>query len=263
MNIDIGKTIRMSDIIDARDGRSLIVDTTMASVIGATEGLEHVSEAIGSVNEFCDAIIVNPGTAEHHAPLLGGKNRATPVIRVDWTNAFRGEDFCLPATDVKRLMVSDGSDALELGASAVIASLLFGFDDDFESTNIRDLSHLARECQTLFLPLFVDIQPIGDRVSEENFEESIKLGCSFMLELGAEALLIPSCSAETLKFICDWMSVPVLVRQDTLPSKDEIEMIFENGAAGIVLSHRIFAQKNLSNEMEKIHWLIHEKEAVQ
>jgi DhnA family fructose-bisphosphate aldolase class Ia len=40
-------------------------------------------------------------------------------------------------------------------------------------------------------------------------------------------------------------------------------MIFKNGAAGIVLSHKIFAQKNLSREMEKIHWLIHEKETVQ
>ena len=45
MNIDIGKTIRISDIIDAKDGRSLLLDTTIASTLGATAGIENLHEA--------------------------------------------------------------------------------------------------------------------------------------------------------------------------------------------------------------------------
>lgn len=262
MNVDIGKTIRMSDIISAQDHRSLIVDTTMASVLGATKGLENIAEAISLVNESCDAIIVNPGTAEHHAPLLGGKKRAAPIIRVDWTNAFRGEDFPLPATAVKRMMISDAEDALSLGASAAVASFLFGFDDDFESENIRDLSHFARSCQTLFLPFFIDIHPIGERISEENFEESVKLACSFMMELGAEALIIPRCSEETLKFLTDWMKIPILIRLREFIDINELDSLMATNISGVVLTHQIFADAKMSVKLTQFYQNLHKKEVL-
>ena len=258
MNIDIGKTIRISDIIDAKDGRSLLLDTTIASTLGATAGIENLHDVLKQVNEHCDGIIVNPGQAEHQAELLGGKRRAAPIIRVDWTNAYRTEDFALPVSNVKRLMISSGEDALNLGASAVLASLLLGFDDDFESTNIRELSLLARECQRLFLPLIVDIRPIGERVAENNFEDSIKLGASFMLELGADALVIPECQPVTYQFIAEWMKVPVLIHLEDFPVEKDAEKIFSAGMAGIVLSESIFRKECFSEKLEALHTKIHE-----
>lgn len=129
VDTSIGKTIRWSDFIDSRDNRSLILDTTIASCMGATPGLEDVVAVIGELNTTFDGIIVNPGQAEHHAELLGGKDRDALLVRVDWTNAYRNEHFCLPASNFKRLMIYDAEDALQLGESAVVASFFMGFDE--------------------------------------------------------------------------------------------------------------------------------------
>ena len=257
MNIDIGKTIRISDFIDAKDSRSLIVDTTITSSLGATKGLENVAKFIELVQRHCDGIFVNPGQAEHHAELLGGKRMAAPIIRLDWTNAYRDKDFCLPANVVKRLMISNPDDALALGASAVIATFFLGFDDDFEANNIKDLSLLARGCHQIALPLLVDIQPIGEKVVESNFENSIKLGVSFIQELGADIIIIPDCSHENLQYICSWMRVPVFVRLTQFPYAELVNKFFDDGLAGIVASASLFgetlAQEKLKNLYTQIH----------
>ncbi len=87
MNINVGKNIRMSDFIDSRDRRSLMLDLTITSSVGAQPGSENISEVPDLGNSIFDAIILNPGQLEHHADRLGGKMRAAPLVRVDWTNA--------------------------------------------------------------------------------------------------------------------------------------------------------------------------------
>jgi DhnA family fructose-bisphosphate aldolase class Ia len=252
VNIDIGKTIRLNDVIDSDKSLCFIVDTTLASALGATPGLENLSEVLESINEIVDGIIINPGQAEHQAEYLGGKNRATAIVRVDWTNAYRNEDFCLPVSNVKRLMLSNGKDAFRLGASAVVANLLLGFEDDFEACNIKELSILSRECHQLSMPVIADIRPIGPAVTQKNFDESIKLGVSFMQELGADTLIIPDCNLDTYKVISNWMTVPVLLRLTTLPSKKKINEILKNGLAGIVLGEEVIAVDDFNKKIKNI-----------
>lgn len=258
MEISIGKSIRLSDFIDSSDSHSLLLNITIASCLGATPGLEDISEVLKELNNYFDGIIINPGQAEHHANLLGGKDRAVPLVRVDWTNAYRDKNFCLPPSNLKWLMISDTMDALELGASAVVASLLLGFEDDFEANNIKALSHLARECHPLSMPIIIDICPIGKKVTYSNYNDSIKLGVSFMQELGADVLLIPDCDEETRKMICNWISVPVLMKTDTIYSQKKLNTLFQAGLAGIVLSEKIFNVKNLSEKIRELESIIHE-----
>jgi len=258
VNFDVGKAVRMSDIIDAADGRGLIIDTTLSSVVGALPGLEDFATAIVKINQSCDGLIINPGQAEHHASLLGGKHRAAPIIRLDWTNAYRDETFCLPATEVKRLMISNAEDAFSLGASAVVASFLMGYGDDFEATNIQDLSFLARECYPLSLPLWIDIRTVGEKVSEINFEESIKLGASFMQELGADGLIIPQCLLATCRYVCEWMQIPVLVRLKQTPTAEQLSEIMHSGAAGAVLPESLFALSDYPQQVNELYFEIHQ-----
>jgi DhnA family fructose-bisphosphate aldolase class Ia len=189
---------------------------------------------------------------EHHAQLLGGKLRAAPLVRVDWTNAYRDKDFCLPASSVSRVLLSGGEDALHLGATAAVATLLLGFGEDLESENIESISLLARECYRLSLPLIVDIRPIGEKVTQDNYAGSIKLGTSFMMEAGADALIIPESDLETIRVIGSWSTVPVLVRLDTLPSPERADELFAAGMSGVVLSEKIIG---VVENGEKIHIL--------
>ncbi len=259
MQIDIGKTIRLNDIIDSNDNKALLIDTTVASTLGSTEGMENLAQVLQKINCNCDGIIINVGQAEHNAGLLAGKKRAAPIVRMDWTNAFRDEEFCLPVGNVKRCMISNGEDALTIGASAVIATMFLGFDDEFEAENIKDISHLARECHTISLPVLVDIRPIGPGVNENNYEDSIKLGLSFMLELGADCLIIPECSESILRAVGNWIKVPVLVRFDKIPSGEDMQLLFDCGLAGIVLTEKIFTKKNYENQIVELYKTIHDK----
>ena len=260
VNINVDKEIRISDFIDSKDRRSLLLDLTTASSTGASPGLEDIAGALQRVNTLFDGIIVNPGQLEHHAHFLGGKRRAAPLIRVDWTNAYRDKDFCLPASTVSRVLLSSGEDALHLGATAAVATLLLGFGEDPESENIQSISLLARECYRLSLPLIVDIRPIGGKVNRDNFAGSIKLGTSFMMEAGADALILPECDIETCRLIGNWATVPVLLRLENLPSPEKTEELFAAGMSGIVLTERTLEAVEIVEKICSLKQCIHRQE---
>jgi len=257
VNINVGKNIRMSDFIDSRDNRCLMLDLTLTSSVGAQPGTENISETLARCNTAFDGIILNPGQLEHHANLVGGKMRAAPLVRIDWTNAYRDKEFCLPASTITRVTLSDGEDALGLGASAVVATLLLGFGEDLESESIRSISLLARECYRLSLPLIVDIRPIGDKISPVNYMGSIKLGTSFMMEAGADALILPDCDAETCALIGKWATIPVMLRLDEIPTGEKMEQLFALGMTGIVLSERILAAPGIEEKLPLLKQLVH------
>jgi len=236
MQIHTGKAIRIHDILT---DHAILLDTTISSCLGATPHLENFQHVLQESNEIFDGIVVNPGQMEHLAHYLAGKKRAAPLVRVDWTNAYRDQDFCLPVQEVKRVEISSAEDVMQLGGSAAVATLLMGFGDEFEAENIRSISHLLRSSYELSLPVFVDIRPIGPGVSEINFEDTIKLGVSFMMEAGVDALIIPSCGSEILKQIGNWSTVPVLVRAEKLLNKDEVQKIFDLKLMGILFSEKI------------------------
>ena len=236
MQTHIGKSIRLSDILYSK---SLLLDTTIAACLGATPRMEDLKSVFQSSNGIFDGIIVNPGQMEHLAHELAGKNRAAPLVRVDWTNAYRDQDFCLPVTEVKRVAISSAADVMSLGGSAAVATLLMGFGDEFEAENIRSISHLVRSAYALSLPVLVDIRPIGSGVSDINFEDSIKLGVSFMMEAGVDALIVPNCRLETLKLIGNWSTVPVIVRSDILFNLEEAKHFFDLKLAGILFSEKV------------------------
>ncbi|MDZ7332960.1 MAG: hypothetical protein ONB13_07795 [candidate division KSB1 bacterium] len=236
MQTNIGKSIRINDILDSK---SFLLDTTIASCLGATPQLEDLKSVLQTSVRIFDGIILNPGQMEHLALEVAGKNRAAPLIRVDWTNAYRDQDFCLPVQQVQRVEISSAEDVMILGGSAAVATLLMGFGDEFEAENIRSISRLLRDAYELSLPVFVDIRPIGSGVSTFNFEDVIKLGVSFMMEAGADALIIPDGAQETLKLIANWATVPVIIRSERLLKQDEAMAIFELGVKGILFNEKI------------------------
>lgn len=259
MQESMGKIVRLSDIINSHDERTLLIDTTLSSCVGALPGLESFDSRVFNMVRNFDGIILNPGQAGHHANQFNGRNHAALLIRLDWTNAFRGSDFCLPVVDVRRIMIADCEDALFLGASAVVAYFMMGFDDHFEAQNIKDLSFLARECYSASLPLIVDIQPIGGKVNHGNFDESIKLGVSMIQELGADGVIIPACREETYTLFKDWIKIPIVTRIKGKPSIDILNGVIENGLTGILLSESIFNSKSTEEEITLLKSVIHKK----
>lgn len=243
MQTHIGKSIRLSDILHTN---STLLDTTITSSIGATPNLENLKKTLHQCSRIFNGIILNPGQMAHLAGEMGGKNRAAPLVRIDWTNAYRDANFCLPVSEVKRVEISNAKDVMQLGGSAAVATLLMGFSDDFEAENVQSISKLLRESYDLSLPVIVDIRAVGPKISDVNFEDTVKLGVSFMMEGGADALIIPQCSDDCLKLITKWATVPVVVRTDNSLNKTAQKKIFDLNVRGILFSEKIVERGEFS-----------------
>ena len=141
---------------------------------------------------------------------------------------------------------------MDLGGAAAVATYLMGFGDEFEAQNVRSISKLIRASYTLSLPVFVDIRPIGPGVSEINFEDSIKLGVSFMMEAGADALIVPDCNHDTLKTLGNWSTIPVIIRIDKVLDIKNANKIFESGTKAILFTEKVCDSDQFLKNVEKM-----------
>ena len=87
---------------------------------------------------------------------------------------------------------------------------------------------------------------------ESIFEDTIKLGVSFMMEAGADALIIPNCSFETLKIISNWSTIPVIVRTESILNKNELKAIFDLGIKGILFSEKILVIEGFDDKIKSM-----------
>lgn len=260
MKINIGKTIRLGDLIDPTDHRSLVIDTSITASVGAVSGLENFKETVSKINTICDGIIVNPGQLEHYGELLGGSHRASPIVRLDWTNYYRDRSFCLPAKQIHRILISSVDDALTVGASATVVRYLIGMDDEFEAENVRSISLTAKDAYREALPLIVELCMVGEKVNDKNFDGAVKLGVACMLEVGADGLIIPECSPETTQEIGAWADIPVLLRSSEIPDLTMQNHVFNGGFSGILLRENIFSESGFAKKISNCFNNIHTKE---
>lgn len=259
MKINVGKTIRFGDLFNPDDRRCLGVDTSVAASVGAVSGLENFRSSINDITRICDAVIVNPGQLEHHAEMLGGSHQAAPIVRLDWTNYFRDKQFCLPAKQIHRVMISSIGDALTLGASAAVVRYLMGMDDEFEAENVQSISFTAKDAYRESLPLIIEICPVGEKVDTRNFDNTIKLGVACMLEVGADGLIIPECSSATIREIGCWADIPVLIKLLKVPDLTMQNQAFKAGLSGFLIDETILSNSGFAQTLRSCFENIHSK----
>ena len=110
------KQYRFNDLFNPIDSRSLVVDTSSGLVLGALAGLERFDDAVQPLLSYIDGVVTSPGQARN----LGTRTQqqAGLIVRADWTNALRGDDFVLPPENIVYLPLLEPDDALDLGFGA-------------------------------------------------------------------------------------------------------------------------------------------------
>lgn len=222
--------------------RSLVVDASAGLILGALTGLENFTEAIAPILPLADGVVVSPGQARHLTQRT--KAEAALLVRADWTNALRGPDFVLPPETIKHLTLLDPSDALDLGASALVAYFLLGFEEQVEADCLKTTVHLALQGSQAGLPLIVDVQPKGSRVVLPN--KAIELGTSYAIEGGADGVVVPWPGTDSLRTIVKMAAdLPVWIKPSTLDGAvSELEEALSLGATGCWLDERLFTLKD-------------------
>lgn len=249
------KRFRLNEFFKPADGRSLVVDTSGGLVLGALPGLEHFSEASEPLLPFMDGIVTSPGQTRNLGTLT--HQDAALIVRADWTNALRGDDFVLPPEKVAYLPLLEITDALDLGANALVVHFILGHTEEIEAQCLKRVVHLAIDGLSLGMPLIVDVQPIGPRVVL--MKKAIELGVSYALEGGADGIVIPWPGAESFEIIQAMCSgVPVWIKPDSLET-DTLELIeaLDLGAVGFWLDERIFAEDDPESTLKNLYNLVH------
>lgn len=247
-----GKVYRNSEVL--RSNLGLWIDTTVASGTGAPAGLEDIVGAVKRVGG-ADAIILNPGQAERLAESLGGLGRPAAIMRLDWTNVFRDETHPIPCNEPVYCPIALPDEALRLGASAVMATLLLGFDEAFEAANVRQAAAFAREASKENVPIAIDVRSLGPRVNEENFADTVLLGASMALEFGADMVVVPYPGEDALKTALSFVSVPIVLAIDSELDDDErtpLRSALQAGITSVLLREKLFATEALEAELERI-----------
>jgi len=249
------KLYRMSDLLNPANGRSLVVDTSKGLVLGALPGLEHFAEVVNPLLPLLDGIVTSPGQARK----LGSRTRqeAALLIRADWTNALRGEDFVLPPETIQYIPLLNPSDALDLGANALVMYFILGHEEEIETQCLQRMVNLALEGLSLGMPLLVDVQPIGPRVVLLN--KAIELGVSYAIEGGADGVIVPWPGPQSFKTIqAMGNGMPVWVRPGSLaPDTPDLAEALQLGAAGFWLDERIFAVNDPAVVLQAYRTLLH------
>lgn len=254
------KSYRLREFINPVDGRSLVVDASAGLALGPLPGLEHFAEAVKPILPLVDGIVASPGQARH----LTGRTRAEAALlaRADWTNALRSPDFILPPENISHIPLLDPSDALDLGASALVLYFLLGHEEQIEAGCLRDTVQLALQGGQVGMPLVVDVQPVGPRVVLRN--KAIELGVSYAIEGGADGMAVPWPGRASLELILKMSAgMPVWIKPTSLEGvESELAEALSLGVAGLWLNEHLFTQPDPLGVLERLRAQVHERAPV-
>jgi DhnA family fructose-bisphosphate aldolase class Ia len=253
------KTYRLRELFKPADGHSLVVDASGGLSLGPLPGLEQFAPAIQQVLPHVDGLVSSPGQAKN----ITGRTRADAalLVRADWTNALRGPDFVLSPEHISHIPLLSPSDALDLGASALVVYFLLGFEEQIEAGCLRNTVQLALEGSKVGMPLIVDVQAVGPRVVLES--KAIELGVSYSLEAGADGIAVPWSGGESFQTIIAMASgVPVWIKPSQLPvQENELQQVLDLGGSGLWLDHHLFDRENITQILERINGQLHSSQA--
>lgn len=249
------KTYRIKEFVSPGDRRSLIVDASAGLSLGPLPGLEQFVPAVEGVMPVVDGLVASPGQAGN----LTGRTRedAALLVRADWTNALRGPDFVLPPETISRIPLLSPTDALDLGASALVIYFLLGYEEQIEAGCLSSTVQLALEGSKVGMPLIVDVQAIGPRVVLKG--KAIELGVSYALEGGADGVAVPWPGRESFQTILGMAAgLPVWIKPTKFEQVEaELGDALQMGGTGAWLDEQLFTAQDPSGLLNIIGAQIH------
>ena len=249
-----GSEYRLQAFIRSADRRSLIVDTSAGLSLGALPGLEHYVQSVSPMLSMVDGVVCSPGQIGKFGVLK--KEAAGLLVRMDWSNTWRGADFVIPPHKAQRIPLLTAQDALDLGAVGMVTSFFLGYEEELEAACMRSTVQLALTGKALGLPLVVEVRTTGPRVSLS--DKAVELGASYALEGGADVIALPYPGQKSLETIAAFVSVPWLVRPTRLETvAAEVGEALALGGAGIWLDHTVFSLPEVLKFLDDLRLQVH------
>lgn len=253
------KKLRLNRIFHGRRRGILVVAFDHPLVLGPIPGTEDAGGQIRRfVTEGCDGLLINLGILRHCAEALLVPSMPGIIARIDWSSIW-GAPETLTAKQARSRLLARPEEALRLGADAVITYLVVGTgDSEFEAEEIARTAQVARECESLGMPLIVESLARGPKVKDYRDSQWIKHHTRLAAELGADAVKTDYAdSVASMKSVVEDCPVPILVLGGSRMGTDEeavqtVREVAQSGAAGVFFGRNVFQSANVEQFLKKV-----------
>jgi len=257
----IGKDIRIGRIFSS-DKRALIVPLDHGLPIGPMRGIVNLRQTLAEIlPSRPDAILLTPGQAQSCRDLLIGREKPSLLVRVDWTNLFR-----LDVQTEAYGSICKPEEALAYGADGVVTYLFSGYQHtSVEAANITNVANVARECESLGLPLVVESMARGKlQKGHEHDATEVSVPVRMAGEIGADLIKTDyTGDVDSFRDVVDASPVPVMVaggpRMET-PSQlfQTVADTLEAGGVGVFFGRNVFQANSPGRMVEALRAMIHD-----
>jgi DhnA family fructose-bisphosphate aldolase class Ia len=250
----IGKTIRMTRLINQQTGNSLVLPFDHGYFLGLIEGaadFRHVVETASTSR--ADAVLITRGIAQATADLFGGKKGL--ILRISGTTGLT----LVPDYEV---IVTSVESAVALGADAVAVTIWLGTEHEQEM--VAGLGRVVDECGRYGLPVLGEIM-FGRGLGSMAFDPThVAWAARLGQEAGVDILKLnyPG-SAAGMRLVTSGISIPVVVaggaKMET--EADVVRMAIESmvgGATGTVIGRNVFQARNPAALLAKLAAIVHD-----
>lgn len=260
----MGKKIRASRIFDQKTDRAVIVPMDHGMPLGLIPGLTAPMDTFRKVIEGgADAVLMAPGQTRICQAGFFGKSAPSLILRLDWTNLFRS---VLPATTGSEALIARVEDAVRYGADAVITYFFVGYEtDEAETYNLENVASIARECERLAVPFFVEPMARGKRVKGSEYEpQYVKLHVRMAAEIGADYIKTDyTGDPDSFKEAIRGCPVPVLIAggpklETTRETLEMAKGALDAGAAGVIFGRNVIQAPDPSAIVKALRLIVHE-----
>jgi class I fructose-bisphosphate aldolase len=261
-----GKTIRLGRILNPRNHRAAVVAFDHGVHLGVIPGVQHPGERLEELAEAgADAFLVGPGVARRFASVFAGRGAPGLILRLDWTNLWRGPEM-LGSEEGRGNLLASVDDAARLGADAVLVYMFIGYHDPaVEARQIKDVASVAQACEGLGMGCIIEPMARGLRVERDIYRpEYIAAGARMACEIGADILKTDySGDAESFRRVIDASFRPVLIAggPKTSTLREALEMVhgaLAAGASGMFIGRNVFQAPDPGRMMRVMRRMIHE-----
>ena len=245
-----GKQVRLNRIFSA-DKKAVVIAmdhglpgvAPLAHLVKPGKLLKQVIEGGG------DAILTTPGIAETFADQIGPLGL---ILRLD------GGATMMSESPGEMSLISSVEDALKLGADAVAVMGFCGTPE--ESTSLRILGAVAKECRRLGVPLLAEMLPFGfsAKPNASQLARAARVGC----EMGADLIKIKySGPPEAYKEVIASSFSPVLIlgggARSAADVLAEIHDAIGVGASGVAIGRNVWQSDDPAEMTRSIVKVVH------
>lgn len=267
---ECGKQIRLGRIIKPETGKGVAVafdhGLDDGPMIGNIKPRETMDRLLAG---GADAVLVSPGLAKLCIDQLTGRNAPALILRMDWTNAFRKEEF-LGFKEGRNRLIANVEDAVRLGADAVLTFMFIGYEDpDIEAEDVERNAIITRACESYGIPHIIEPLSVGAKVGNRGYEASlIARHCRYAMEIGADAIKSDySGNTASFKKVVEGCPIPILIAGGPMAKtlEDSLGMIrgaMDAGASGVLVGRNIIQADDPTKMLKAVRGIVHEDMSV-